>query len=169
MSTSMEREYWVPSPSLPPSPSQPGCGLLASPEAKQCNPPPLRRSNAPSTLVSQPYKASSTGGLPTRIPNSASGFWKNEKPGYPLGVVWSTKARILPMVAKIPKFPLYCARCAQTPPIASSMLHIMLDRCSTSNPHTHPPLAPQTSAQAQRGASSPPLGTIFASNPPQAR
>ena len=40
-------------------------------------------------------------------------FWKDEKPDYPslpakapLVVVWSTKARILPMVAKIPNFPL---------------------------------------------------------------
>ena len=48
--------------------------------------------------------------------------------------------------------------------MVSPMLHVMPDSCSTSTPHTHPPLAPETSAQAQRGASSPPLGTNFASN-----
>ena len=46
------------SPSLPPSPSQPGRSFLALPEAKQCDPPPSRRSNTPSTSVSQPRAAS---------------------------------------------------------------------------------------------------------------
>ena len=46
------------SPSQPPSPSQPGRSLLALLEAKQCDPPPSRRSNTPSTSVSQPRAAS---------------------------------------------------------------------------------------------------------------
>ena len=41
----------------PPSPSQPGRSLLALPKAKRCDPPPLRRSNTPSTSVSQPRAA----------------------------------------------------------------------------------------------------------------
>ena len=53
-----EREYRVRPPSPPPSPSQPSRSLLASLEAKRCDPPPLRRSNAPSTSVSQPSAAS---------------------------------------------------------------------------------------------------------------
>ena len=56
------------SPSPPPSPSQPGRSLLASLEAKQRDPPPSRRSNTPSTLVSQPRAAS----RPARSPSAST-------------------------------------------------------------------------------------------------
>ena len=68
MSTSMEREYWVRSLSPPLSPSQPDCSLLAMPEAKRRNPPQSWRSNAPSTSVSQPHKAS----RPARSPSEST-------------------------------------------------------------------------------------------------
>ena len=51
------REYWVRSPSSPPSPSQPGRSLLASLEAKRRDPLPSQRSNTPSMSVSQPCTA----------------------------------------------------------------------------------------------------------------
>ena len=51
-----ESRVWSPSP--PPSPSQPGRSLVASPEAKRRDPPPSQRSNTPSTSVSQPRAAS---------------------------------------------------------------------------------------------------------------
>ena len=60
------REYWVRSPSPPPSPSQPCRSLLASLEAKRRDPPPSRWSNTPLTSVSQPRAAS----WPARYPST---------------------------------------------------------------------------------------------------
>ena len=119
MSTSMARDYRVRSPSPPPSPSQPGRSLPASPEAKRRDPPPSRGSNARSTSMSQPREA----GWPARSLSAstavqvairgrgghgAGGGGGGETSGCATlwGVVCSTEARILPMVAKIPNFPL---------------------------------------------------------------
>ena len=55
------------SPSPQPSPSQPGRSLLASLEAKRRNPPPSRRSNTPSTSVSQPRAASRLAWSPSAL------------------------------------------------------------------------------------------------------
>ena len=68
INNSEPREYQVWSPSKPPSPSQPGHSLLASPEAKQRNPPPSRRSNTPCTLVSQPRGQAGRHGPPPLRP-----------------------------------------------------------------------------------------------------
>ena len=62
------REYRVWSPSTPPSPSQPGRSLLASLEVKRRNTPPSRRSNTPSSSVSQPHAASQ----PARSPSAST-------------------------------------------------------------------------------------------------
>ena len=77
MSTSMEREYRVWLPSSPPSPSQPGRSLLASPKAKRCDPPPLRRSNTPFASVSQPRAASRRHGPPPLRPRVVHLYRRN--------------------------------------------------------------------------------------------
>ena len=133
MSTSMEREYRVQSSSLPPSPRQPGRSLFALPEAKRRDPPPSWRSNTPSRSVSQPREASRPALSPSARPlfrlqfgavdgmGGGGGDW-GETSGCATswGVVWSTEARTLPIVAKIPNVPLVmcalCPHCAQTLP-----------------------------------------------------
>ena len=53
-----------------PSPRQLGRGLIASPEAKRCDPSPSRHATTPSTLVFQPHEASRPSGSPTMAPSS---------------------------------------------------------------------------------------------------
>ena len=86
MSTSMEREYRVRSPSPPPSLSQPGRSLLTLPKAKRRKPPPSGRSNTLSTSVSQPWAASRPRQREVyqqEFQMLHLNFWNDEKLGHP--------------------------------------------------------------------------------------
>ena len=97
MSTSMERDGRVRSPSPPPSPRQPALSLLASPEAKRRDPSPSRRPNTQSTSVSQPQPARSPSAPWLRLVAPICNEINNHVPNLCTSVVatycWGSKTR----------------------------------------------------------------------------